>query len=64
VPAEIVNLRRVRKAKARDDAAKKADANRRKFGMTAAERKAEAARREKAERALAGHKRERADEDR
>jgi hypothetical protein len=36
--AEIVNLRRLRKRKARDDAASKADANRAKFGRTKAEK--------------------------
>lgn len=36
--AEIVNLRRARKAKARDESAKQADANRAKFGRTKAER--------------------------
>lgn len=41
--AEIVNLNRARKAKARVDAAKTADANRAKFGRTKAERAAEAA---------------------
>lgn len=41
--AEIVNLNRARKAKARVDAAKTAEANRAKFGRTKAERAAEAA---------------------
>ncbi len=36
---EIVNLRRVRKAKARDAAAANADQNRVQFGRTKAERK-------------------------
>jgi hypothetical protein len=35
---EIVNLKRARKAKARDDAAAEAAANRAKYGMTKAER--------------------------
>lgn len=45
--AELVNLRRARKAREREDAAKDAEANRRKFGRTKAERvhsEAEAAR--------------------
>ena len=36
--AELVNLRRARKARERDEAAKAADANRRKFGRTKEER--------------------------
>jgi hypothetical protein len=36
--AEIVNLRTVRKRKARDDADSKAEANRAKFGRTKAEK--------------------------
>jgi Domain of unknown function (DUF4169) len=38
MPADIVNLNRFRKAKARDDKAKQADANRVKFGRTKAEK--------------------------
>lgn len=37
--AEIVNLRRARKAKARGEAEKDAEANRAKFGRTKAERR-------------------------
>ncbi|HEX2112911.1 MAG TPA: DUF4169 family protein [Alphaproteobacteria bacterium] len=36
--AELVNLRRSRKARERDQAAKQAEANRRKFGRSKAER--------------------------
>jgi hypothetical protein len=39
--AEIVNLRRVRKAKARRDRESEADANRRRFGRTKAEKTAD-----------------------
>lgn len=39
--AEIVNLRRVRKDKARRDRAAEADANRRRFGRTRAEKAAD-----------------------
>ncbi|MES2042893.1 MAG: DUF4169 family protein [Pseudomonadota bacterium] len=48
--AEIINLRTARRARARVDAATRADANRAKFGRTKAEKKndaAEAARRAK-----------------
>ena len=41
--AEIINLRRVRKAKARAEAEAEAEANRAKFGRTKAEREQEAA---------------------
>jgi hypothetical protein len=47
--AEIVNLNRARKAKARSDAGKQAEANRARFGRTKAERdraQAEQARRD------------------
>jgi hypothetical protein len=56
--AEIVNLKRVRKAKARAEKDEIASANRIKFGRTKAEReKAEAGRALEA-RKLDGHKRE------
>ncbi len=42
---EIVNLRRARKAKARDEAAEQATANRARTGLTKAAREAEAKRR-------------------
>ena len=55
---DIVNLRRVRKAKARDEAAAKADANRIAHGRTKAEKKQTKAEREAALRKLDGHKRD------
>ncbi len=57
--AEIVNLRRVRKSKQRDEREKTAEANRRLFGRTRAEKDVEAARREHAEKNIDGHKRDR-----
>jgi len=45
--AEIVNLRQARKAKARSEAEKKADANRAKHGVAKGERKGAAHEREK-----------------
>lgn len=56
--AEIVNLNRARKAKARTDAAKVAEANRAKFGRTKAERSAEAAEQARRTTLLDGAKRE------
>ena len=52
---DVVNLRRARKAKARGDDAKLADANRLKFGRTKAERKLTGATQDLAERTLDGH---------
>ena len=57
--AELVNLNRARKAKARSDAETKAVENRAKFGRTKAERKLEQARAEKAARDVDAGKRER-----
>ncbi len=56
--AEIVNLNQARKAKARTDAAKTAEANRAKFGRTKAERAAEAAEQARRAALLDGAKRE------
>jgi hypothetical protein len=56
--AEIVNLNKARKARAKADAVRTADANRAKFGRTKAEREAEAAEKARAEAALDGAKRE------
>ncbi|MEH3157545.1 MAG: DUF4169 family protein [Sphingomonas taxi] len=53
---EVVNLRLVRKARDRAEAAKVADANRAKFGRTKAEREAEAQAGARAERTLDGAK--------
>jgi hypothetical protein len=56
--ANIVNLNRVRKAKARETARDKADANRIAFGRTKAEKSAAALDTERATRDLDGAKRE------
>ncbi len=56
--AEIVNLNRARKVKARADAAKAAEANRAKFGRTKAQRDAEAAEQARRDALLDGAKRE------
>jgi hypothetical protein len=53
---EIVNLRRVRKGRARADAAAQADANRAKHGLPKRERDVVKARAEKAVNDLAAHK--------
>lgn len=58
--AEIVNLRRARKDKARRDREAEADANRRRFGRTRAER---AANEDAASRAKAAHDARRLDAD-
>jgi hypothetical protein len=55
--AEIINLRRARKSKARDEASVKAAENRARFGKTKAEREKEAAEAERAAKTLDGHKR-------
>jgi hypothetical protein len=54
--AEIVNLRRARKAKKRSEAEKEADANRVKHGVGGHVRKLEKAQETKTERDLAGKK--------
>ncbi len=53
---EVVNLRRARKAKGRNERAQHADENRARFGRTAAEREGQAAADVKAERDLDGHR--------
>ncbi|AOG08042.1 DUF4169 family protein [Bosea sp. RAC05] len=53
--AEIVNLRRARKQRARQDADKQAQQNRIAFGRTKAERSLTQAERDKAARTLDGH---------
>jgi hypothetical protein len=55
--ADIVNLRRARKAKARAERERDAAENRRGFGRTRAERLTETAERQRAERHLDGHRR-------
>ncbi|WP_395712644.1 DUF4169 family protein [Reyranella sp.] len=52
--AEIVNLRRARKDKARRDRAVEADANRRRFGRTKTQKDADKQDEERARRALDG----------
>jgi Domain of unknown function (DUF4169) len=59
--AEIVNLRRVRKAKARLDAASRADANRAKHGVSKPARQQSRARIEKLKQDLSARKLERAE---
>ena len=54
--AEIINLRQVRKQKARAEAEKTAEQNRMAFGRTKAERKLTEAERDKAARHIDGHK--------
>ena len=56
--AEIVNLNRARKARAKVEAGKVAEANRAKFGRTRAERDAEAADNARRDALLDGAKRE------
>lgn len=53
-----VNLNRFKKQKARDAKRTKADANAVKFGRTGAEKSADRARVDKADRDLDGHKRD------
>lgn len=55
--AEIINLRRARKKKAREDAAKIAAENRARHGRSKAERARDAAEAARAERSLEGHRR-------
>jgi hypothetical protein len=63
VTAEIVNLRKARKAKARSEAESRAAENRVRFGRTRAERETLAVEQDRAVRSLEGHRREaRADE--
>ncbi|HEV2554784.1 MAG TPA: DUF4169 family protein [Bosea sp. (in: a-proteobacteria)] len=54
--AEIVNLRRARKQRARQDAEKQAQQNRIAFGRTKAERRLSEAERDKAGLTLDGHR--------
>lgn len=54
--AEVVNLRRARKRKAREDAETEADRRREEFGVTKAARVLARAERELAERALTAHR--------
>lgn len=54
--ADIINLRQARKSKSRSQKQQAADANRRKFGRTKAEKAGDKADHEKAERLLEGHR--------
>lgn len=54
--AEIVNLRRARKQRARQEAEQQAQQNRVAFGRTKAERSLTQAERDKAARTLEGHR--------
>jgi hypothetical protein len=56
--ADIVNLNRARKARAKAEAGKQAEANRAKFGRTRAEREREAADKARRDALLDGAKRE------
>lgn len=56
--AEIINLRRVRKQKAREERAEQAAENRILFGRTAAEKARDKAEKAKAIQHLDGHKRD------
>ena len=60
---EIINLKRVRKAKARAAKDAEADANRVRFGRTKAERDLNAAKGELAARRLDGHRTTSSDDD-
>jgi hypothetical protein len=55
--AEIINLRRARKGKVREEAEAKAVENRARFGKTKAERMKESIETERAAKTLDGHKR-------
>ena len=56
--AELINLRTIRKQKARSEKENAAEANRLKFGRTKAEKLQRAAEKTKAEKHIDGHKRE------
>lgn len=60
--AEVINLNRKRKAKARTEKEKTAAENRRKYGRTKEEKQLDKKKAEKLERHLEGHKREKDDE--
>ena len=58
MPADIINLRRARKAKARDVREQAAAENRRLHGRTKVEKAKEAAERERAARTIDAHRRD------
>ena len=53
---EVVNLRQARKAKARDEKEKRADANRASFGRSKADKTQQRAERERLTKLVDGHK--------
>lgn len=55
---DVINLRLVRKQRARDEASSKADQNRILFGRTAAEKAADAAGKARTEKTLEGARRD------
>lgn len=57
--APVINLRQVRKAKARAEKSERAEENRRQFGRTKAEKLKQSADKSKAEQHLDAHKRDR-----
>ena len=59
----VVNLRQVRKQRARAAKAARADENRRKFGRSKAEKRRDAGATDRANRHVDGHKLERGDDD-
>jgi hypothetical protein len=61
VSADILNLRRARKAKARAEKDAEAEENRRRFGRTKEEKAKDTADRERAGRHIDGHRRDRND---
>jgi Domain of unknown function (DUF4169) len=56
--ADIINLRRLRKNKRRDEDAKLADANRLKFGQSKSDKLLQKAETQRADNAFTAHKRE------
>jgi hypothetical protein len=56
--ADIINLRRARKTKARGEREKQAEANRIEFGRTRSEKEATRAEQERSARAIDAHKRD------
>lgn len=61
--AEIINLRKARKAKQRRDAAARAEENRAKFGRAKAERETTSAEKDREARRLDSLRRQRGDEE-
>jgi Domain of unknown function (DUF4169) len=56
--ADIINLRRARKAKARDEESQQADFNRHKFGQSKSDKQLTKAKLDQAKGHLDGHKRD------